>query len=277
AALDVALVAVTERSAPEHRMNPDGHDIAARNLRHASTIEDASNLGGLPPPTHPHHDAPNDTTPTNKSAEPPPPLRGRVTAWFASLDVGERSRILTFEDRAWCALAANMAARLDRRAFPGQKVRFEVQPPALGGARASFHATTIDRASHHHDPSAPPPPGRVLAAETAIENAALAYGNPPAAVTFAEAFLRDSGAFFTAMDVVSGGRYLRNDEAEEGSANSSAGAAKAGAAGFRQQRSSGSSTSSWGGKMATPHGGRKTGGAGFFPAGGEGSLKGLAR
>ncbi|CAM9215208.1 unnamed protein product, partial [Ectocarpus sp. 13 AM-2016] len=123
-------------------MHSDGHDTAAGNLRHASTIENASNQGGLPPPTPPggatHHDAPYDTT--NKSAEPPP-LRRRATAWFASLDVGERSRILTFEDRAWCALAANMAARLDRRAFPGQKVRFEVQSPALGGAsRASFHA-----------------------------------------------------------------------------------------------------------------------------------------
>ncbi|CAN0468311.1 unnamed protein product, partial [Ectocarpus sp. 12 AP-2014] len=230
-----SAVEARERSAaPEHRMDSDGHDTAAGNLRHTSTIEDASNQGGLPPPTPPcgatHHDAPHDTT--NKSAEPPP-LRRRVTAWFASLDVGERSRILTFEDRTWCALAANMAARLDRRASPGQKVRFEVQSPALGGAsRASFHATTFDRASHD-DPS--PPPGRVLAAETAIENAALAYGNPPAAVTFAEEFLRDSEAFFLAMDAISRGRYLRDDEPED-SANSSE-AAKTGT-GARQQRSS---------------------------------------
>lgn len=65
----------------------------------------------------------------------PVPLRTRVLAWFASLDAGERSRLLTFEDRAWCLLAANMAARLDRRAFPGQEVRFEVQVPVYGGPR----------------------------------------------------------------------------------------------------------------------------------------------
>lgn len=56
-------------------------------------------------------------------------------AWFASLDIGERCRLLTFEDRAWCVLAANMAARLDRRAFPGQGVRFQVQAPVYGSPR----------------------------------------------------------------------------------------------------------------------------------------------
>lgn len=86
-------------------------------------------------------------------------------------------------------------------------------------------------------------------------------------MTFAEGFLRDSEAFFLAMDAVSRGRYLRDDE-PEASANSS-GAAKAGA-GARQQRSS----SSRGGKAVAAHGGRKTGAG--FPAG-EGSLKGLAR
>ena len=62
-----------------------------------------------------------------------PQLRKRAEAWFASLALGERSRLLTFEDPAWCLLAANMAARLDRRAFAGQEVRFEVQPPPASG------------------------------------------------------------------------------------------------------------------------------------------------
>lgn len=62
-----------------------------------------------------------------------PELRKRAEVWFASLAVGERSRLLTFEDPAWCLLAANMAARLDRRAFAGQEVRFEVQPPPASG------------------------------------------------------------------------------------------------------------------------------------------------
>lgn len=48
----------------------------------------------------------------------------------------------------------------------------------------------------------------VLAAERAIESAALAYGDPPAAVTFAEGFLEDERAFFRAMDAVSHGRFL---------------------------------------------------------------------
>ena len=60
-------------------------------------------------------------------------LRKHAEVWFASLTVGERSRLLTFEDPAWCLLAANMAARLDRRAFAGQEVRFEVQPPPASG------------------------------------------------------------------------------------------------------------------------------------------------
>lgn len=55
--------------------------------------------------------------------------------WFASLELSERSRLLTFDDPSWCQLAANMAARLDRRAFRGQEIRFEVQPPVFPGAR----------------------------------------------------------------------------------------------------------------------------------------------
>ncbi|CAM9659109.1 unnamed protein product, partial [Scytosiphon promiscuus] len=142
----------------------------------------------------------------------------------ASLNVDERCRLLTFEDRAWCALVANMAARLDRRAFPGQAVRFEVQAPsAFGGARASFQATTLEAeiscavaiASQADRPPRPETSVQttkktsVPMAGSAIENAALAYGNPPTAVTFAEAFLRDTGAFFLAMDTVSNGRFLR--------------------------------------------------------------------
>ena len=66
-------------------------------------------------------------------ADSGPDLRKRAEVWFSSLAVGERSRLLTFEDPAWCMLAANMAARLDRRAFAGQEVRFEVQPPPASG------------------------------------------------------------------------------------------------------------------------------------------------
>lgn len=61
------------------------------------------------------------------------PLRQRAKRWFASLDIAERSRLLTFEDPAWCLLAANMAARLERRAYAGQGVRFDVQRPPAGG------------------------------------------------------------------------------------------------------------------------------------------------
>ncbi|CAM9992734.1 unnamed protein product, partial [Sphacelaria rigidula] len=65
----------------------------------------------------------------------------------SELDPAERARLLTFEDPAWCLLTANMAARLDRRAYAGQNVRFEVQPPppAKGGSgRATFQATTVE-------------------------------------------------------------------------------------------------------------------------------------
>lgn len=60
------------------------------------------------------------------------PLRERAERWFRSLEVGQKARLLTFEDPSWCALAANMAARLSRRSFAGQEVRFDVQPPPGG-------------------------------------------------------------------------------------------------------------------------------------------------
>lgn len=63
--------------------------------------------------------------------------------WFASLQAWERSRLLTFEDSAWCQLAANMAARLDRRTFAGQDVRFKVQAPACSGSRYATLERTV--------------------------------------------------------------------------------------------------------------------------------------
>lgn len=66
-------------------------------------------------------------------ASDPLSLLERAKRWFAALEPAERSRLLTFEDPAWCLLAANMAARLDRRSYAGQDVRFEVQPPPVGG------------------------------------------------------------------------------------------------------------------------------------------------
>lgn len=54
------------------------------------------------------------------------------------------------------------------------------------------------------------------AARASIENAALAFGNPPTAVTFAEAFLQDDAMFFHAMDAASHGHFLRDPTAPVG-------------------------------------------------------------
>lgn len=45
-----------------------------------------------------------------------------------------------------------------------------------------------------------------------MEQAALAYGNPPKVVAFSEKFLQDDEAFFRAMDAVSHGRFLLDDD-----------------------------------------------------------------
>lgn len=60
------------------------------------------------------------------------PLRERAVRFFLSLALAERLKLLTFEDPSWCALAANMAARLERRSALEQEVRFDVQPPPVG-------------------------------------------------------------------------------------------------------------------------------------------------
>ncbi|CAM9992666.1 unnamed protein product, partial [Sphacelaria rigidula] len=55
--------------------------------------------------------------------------------------------------------------------------------------------------------------------EAAVENAALAFGAaPPKAVTFTEAFLGDTEAFFRAMDSASHGHFLREPVAAVGKA-----------------------------------------------------------
>lgn len=106
--------------------------------------------------------------------------------------------------------------------------------------RASFQATALEadlsRATTANQPGRPSlvdtgaRSGKRLsvpAAGAAIENAALAYGNPPTAVAFAEAFLRDEEAFFLTMDTVSHGRFLRFDDDTGGSASSTGGNAVA--------------------------------------------------
>lgn len=74
-------------------------------------------------------------------------------------------------------------------------------------SRAAFQATAFE-ADSSTTPTQATRASVLAAAERAIEGAALAYGDPPAAVTFAEDFLEDEGTFFLAMDTVSRGRFL---------------------------------------------------------------------
>lgn len=82
------------------------------------------------------------------------------------------------------------------------------RPTRKQSTRAAFQATAFEA-----DSSRTAAKTRVLAAERAIESAALAYGDPPAAVTFAESFLEDEKAFSLAMDAVSHGRFLAEHQA----------------------------------------------------------------
>lgn len=74
--------------------------------------------------------------------------------------------------------------------------------------RAAFQATAVEADLVADSLSA----HRAAAAAAAVEGAALVYGDPPTAVTFAEAFLQDGGDFFRAMDAVSHGRFFRDTD-----------------------------------------------------------------
>lgn len=76
--------------------------------------------------------------------------------------------------------------------------------------RATFQATTIEAelagspagVSDHQQSAA------LVSANAALEDAVVVCGNPPTAVTFVEAFLENTEAFFDAMHAASCGRFL---------------------------------------------------------------------
>lgn len=106
--------------------------------------------------------------------------------------------------------------------------------------RATFQATAIDSelattsssvslVDHRHKRSRLCSSGAM-----AVENAALAYGAPPKAVTFKEAFLENTEAFFLAMDRASHGHFLRDHVV--GEAGAGTGWAETGLAGTGSAR-----------------------------------------
>lgn len=83
-------------------------------------------------------------------------------------------------------------------------------------SRATFQATVVEM--ELKDPSNIAQ-ARISRPATAfatslLENAAIAYGDPPKAVTFSECFLEDHHRFFRVMDEASHGGFLREQRSD---------------------------------------------------------------